>query len=279
MEKEIDELIRIELQADRAGDDLTTRMVVPEDMECSAVIKARQEGIISGQECAESVFTSMDRNISYSMTVRDGEKVKRPETVAEIRGMAAPVMAAERTALNFLGHLSGIATLSGAFTEKLRGTGIIVLDTRKTTPGLRQLEKKAVRDGGGGNHRMNLADYILVKENHIAAAGGLREVIRALGSRINEAEIEVDSTEMLEELLENPPGRIMLDNFSPEMVSGAVSVIGKLGENRPEIEVSGGITLENIHRYAIEGVDYISVGSLTASAPAFDLSMTVKGVG
>lgn len=275
-ENKLDEIIRVSLVTDRADEDITTGLVVDKELESSAVILARQEGIISGQEYAARVFSFVDDHIDYSISVADGEKAKPSDTVAEVRGRAASVMAGERTALNFLGHLSGIATMTSLFADRLKGTGITVLDTRKTTPGFRTAEKKAVRDGGGGNHRMNLADYILVKENHIAAAGGLANVIRRLGGRLREAEIEVDSMEMLGNVLKDPPGRIMLDNFTPGMVAEAAARIAGLGENRPQLEVSGGITLDNVGSYALPGVDYISVGSLTASSPALDLSLILK---
>ncbi|MFO7915651.1 MAG: carboxylating nicotinate-nucleotide diphosphorylase [Candidatus Krumholzibacteriales bacterium] len=269
----VNDIIRIALETDCAYDDLTSGMVVDGKLECSAFIVARQEGIISGQDYAEETFGYLDDSLEYSRLAKDGGRVGPGDMVSRIRGRAVSVMAAERTALNFLGHLSGIATLTASFVRKLRGSGITVLDTRKTTPGLRAAEKKAVRDGGGSNHRMNLADYILVKENHIKAAGGLAGVVRRLGGRLADAEIEVDSLEMLRELLDNPPGRIMLDNFTPEMAAEAVSEIEKSGGRRPEIEISGGITLDSIEEYTVPGVDFISVGLLTTSAPALDLSL------
>lgn len=273
----IDEIIRISIMSDRAGEDITSGLVVDRDLKCSAVIMARSEGVISGQRYSRRVFDYIDDDIIYLETVADGQRVKPPDKVAEIKGRASSIMGAERTALNFLGRLSGIATLTSWYVKKLEGTGITLLDTRKTTPGMRSAEKKAVRDGGGANHRMNLADYILVKENHIKAAGGLDEVIRRLGRNLKKAEIEVDSIEMLRTLLRNPPERIMLDNFTPRMVDEAVREIEKLGDDRPEVEVSGGITLESISDYLIPGVDYISVGSLTASAPALDLTLVLDG--
>ena len=268
-----EEIIRIALEEDRAYDDLTSGLVAGREAECSAFILAKQRGVISGHRYAEKTFHILDDGLEYSRLAEDGERIGPGDRVAGIRGRAVSIMAAERTALNFLGHLSGIATLTATFTRKLSGTGITVLDTRKTTPGLREAEKKAVRDGGGSNHRINLADYILVKENHIRAAGGLAGVVRRLGGRLAEAEIEVDSLEMLRELLNNPPGRIMLDNFTPEMVAEAVSEIEKSGASRPEIEISGGITLDTIGEYAVKGVDFISVGLITTSAPALDLSL------
>ena len=170
-----------------------------------------------------------------------------------------------------------MATLAAAFAAAVAGTGTTILDTRKTTPGLRRLEKEAVLHGGCGNHRPDLASMILVKENHIAAAGGLAAVVDRLGDRLAEAEIEVRSLDELRTLGETPPARIMLDNFDPANIAGALREIDRWSR-RPEIEVSGGVTLENVARYATPGVDFISIGSLTASAPSLDLSLTLEEI-
>jgi nicotinate-nucleotide pyrophosphorylase (carboxylating) len=275
-EKELNEIVRISLETDRAADDLTSRLVLNNEMHCCAVIIAREKGTISGHDYAEAVFRYLDPDLEYTREVEDGEPVRISQRVARITGKAVPVMAGERAALNFLGHLSGIATLTASFAAELEGTGISVLDTRKTTPGLRKADKKAVRDGGGLNHRMDLAEYILVKENHIAAAGGIGKVMERLGERLPEAEIEVESIDMLRTVLENPPGRVMLDNFSPEDVQQAVREIEKLEGRRPEVEVSGGISLDTIASYALPGVDYISVGQITSSAGTLDLSLILE---
>jgi nicotinate-nucleotide pyrophosphorylase (carboxylating) len=264
------------LDEDRAFDDITTSLLVPSDMIGEAVIMAREDGVISGQRCAEAVFGMMDGGVEYLAAVHDGEKVKREEKVATIRGMLASIISAERTVLNLLGHLSGIATLTSKYAGLVSGAGVSVLDTRKTLPGLRQLEKLAVLDGGGKNHRQDLGSYILVKENHIAAAGGIASAARRMGEKLCESEIEVTSIKELRELEEFRPARVMLDNFTPGDVREAISLIDGWEGERPEIEVSGGITLDNIASYSIQGVDFISTGSITASARTLDMSLLVS---
>lgn len=275
----IENTVRIALEEDAAGDDITTRLLVPSGLEGRASIIARQRGIISGQGCASEVFGQLDRSIEYTPVVVDGEAVEEGGIVAKMSGPLSGILSGERTALNFLAHLSGVATRTADFVERIAGSGVTVLDTRKTLPGLRHLEKKAVCDGGGGNHRPDLASYILVKENHIAAAGGVSGLPGLLGEKYGDAEIEISSLAELDALASDPPGRIMLDNFSPEEVREAVRRIRKWREKAPEIEVSGGIDIESIAAYAIDGVDYISVGSLTSSALSLDLSLLAEGAG
>ena len=273
----LDRAVETALSEDRAFDDITTSLLVPEDMTGVARIFTREDGIISGQECAERTFLRLDPDVAYRRRVSDGGAVRAGDVVAEISGRLAAVISAERTALNFLGHLSGVATRTGLFAAKLEGTGIRVLDTRKTLPGLRALEKKAVIDGGGENHRHDLGSYLLVKENHIAAAGGMEGLAELLGAKMALAEVEVSSLDQLGLLAETPPARVMLDNFGPAQVAEAVGYIGRWKGSRPEIEVSGGIGLDNIEEYAIAGIDFISVGSLTSSARSLDLSMLAGG--
>lgn len=270
-------LIEEALAEDTVERDPTTGLLVGSEVSGAARITARREGVISGQEWAARVFRSVDSGLRYIESIEDGSRAAAGQTIARIRGKVVSILTAERTALNFLGHLSGIATMTSLFVKKVKGTGVTILDTRKTLPGLRSLEKKAVRDGGGENHRMNLGELILVKENHIKAGGGLRRVVEKLGEEhLNRSEIEVSSLDELETLLKRPPMRIMLDNFTPAMIETALSRLGKREGGRPEVEVSGGISLENIDRYAVKGVDYISVGSITMSAPALDISLILE---
>lgn len=272
-------LVRMALEEDRAFEDRTTALLVPEGAMGLARIIARERGVVSGQECAAEAFRLMDEGAEYRETVPDGGKVDEGCEVAVVEGRLAAMISAERTALNFLGHLSGVATRTALFVEKVAGTGVRILDTRKTIPGLRALEKRAVVHGGGANHRPDLASYVLVKENHIASAGGIARLAGALGGELRGAEVEVASFEQLEALRSDPPGRIMLDNFSPDGVVEAVAIIAGWSGRRPEVEVSGGMTLERIARYAVPGVDMISVGSLTSSAGSLDLSMLIDEPG
>lgn len=273
------ELIKAAFAEDSADDDITTKLLVDRNIKGSAKIIAKGKGVISGQECAKEVFLFMDGSVTYSAEMRDGEYVKRGDIAAVVEGRVSSILSAERIALNFLGHLSGVATLTASFAEKAKGSGITILDTRKTTPGLRFLEKKAVLDGQGENHRANLGELILVKENHISMTGGMANIVELLGDKwLRKAEIEVSSMDELVLLLKTPPARIMLDNFTPVMVERAMREMEKCGEERPETEVSGGITLENINDYLISGVDYISVGSITSAAPPLDLSLIIRGM-
>jgi nicotinate-nucleotide pyrophosphorylase (carboxylating) len=263
------------LAEDAASADATTRLLVPDDLEGSAVIIARAAGVISGQECAAEVFMQLGGEAVYTPLAPDASRVTPGTPVAGIRGPMRLILSGERTALNFLCHLSGIATVTAAFVEKVSGTGVTILDTRKTTPGLRLMEKRAVAHGGGANHRQDLASYILVKENHIAAAGGMQAALERLDGFLEGCEIEVRDLAELESLSASPPGRVMLDNFTPSSIREALDLVGGW-ERRPEIEVSGGITLDNVADHALDGVDFISVGSITASAASLDLSLLVE---
>lgn len=274
LRQEIERCVAAALAEDEAAADATTKLLVPESMEGVAGIHAKAAGVISGQECALEVFRQLGGEVDYTIVKPDGTAVSPGSIVGMIGGPLGQIISGERTTLNFLCHLSGIATLTAAFVEKVSGTGVRILDTRKTTPGMRALEKQAVVHGGGVNHRHDLASYILVKENHIAAAGGIGAALVSLGDFLSGCEIEVRDLDELQALSTMPPGRVMLDNFSPSHIRAAVKLVNSW-ERRPEIEVSGGITLKNVKKHAIEGVDFISVGALTASAPSLDLSLLV----
>ena len=277
-EKRLGDLIRAALAEDAARRDVTTRLLVEGARLGDAVIRAKMSGVVSGHLAAQEVFRALDPSVAYSAAVNDGGRVARDAVVARIYGHVRAILSAERTALNCLQHLSGVATRTAAFVDKVKGTGVIILDTRKTTPGLRTLEKAAVVHGGGQNHRMSLADMILVKENHIAAVGGLEQVIKRLGAaNLTNAEIEVSSIKELRVLKAVPPKRVMLDNFRPEAVKEAVDEI-RGWAIVPEIEVSGGVNLENVMGYAIPGVNCISIGALTNGAPVLDMSLDLEGI-
>jgi nicotinate-nucleotide pyrophosphorylase (carboxylating) len=275
LRQEIERSVAEALAEDEVTSDVTTRLLVPDTMEGRAVISSKGPGVISGQECAAEVFRQLGGEVTYEASVPDGSTVSEGTMVADLSGPIGRMLSGERTALNFLCHLSGVATLTAAFAVKVSGTGVRILDTRKTIPGMRALEKKAVVDGGGVNHRHDLASYVLVKENHIAAAGGIGPALEGLGDFLGGCEIEVTGLDELKALSASPPARVMLDNFSPGLIRKAVRMIDTW-ERRPEIEVSGGMTLGNVSRYAVKGVDFISVGSLTASAPSLDLSLLIE---
>lgn len=279
MDKEyVEKLVRNALEEDIGSGDITSEMIIPPDVTVTGEIILKADGVISGLEFAKAAFTITDQNVRLTTLVSDGEFRTAKTPVLSVRGLARSILSAERVALNFLSHLSGIATLTRKFVEAVKGTKTTILDTRKTTPGLRLAEKYAVFCGGGRNHRIGLFDMILIKDNHTAAVGGIEEALRRLylsGSPTVPVEVEVTSCEMLEIALRFPVDRILLDNFPPDKVTEAISIRERLKSCIP-FECSGGITLDNIRSYAETGVEYISIGALTHSAPALDMSLEVE---
>ncbi len=238
-----------------------------------AVILAKDRGIFAGGIFIEEVFKILG-GVSVEVLKSEGEAFKEGETLVKLEGSALSILSGERVALNILQRLSGIATKTREFVERLKGTGVKILDTRKTTPGFRFFEKYAVRVGGGENHRFALYDMVLIKDNHKAVAGGLEEAVRRVRENLGPAykvEVEIESLEELKTALELEIDILMLDNFSPEEVREAVSMV----KGKMPIEVSGNITLDNLKEYAIEGVNYISSGSIIYGAPWIDLSLRV----
>ncbi len=254
--------------------DLTSDTVVPLDAHLDVVIAARAPGRICGVQAAQEVFRQVDPRITVSVQVKDGANVTALTPVLRISGPARTVLTAERTALNFLTHLSGVATLTQAYVKAIDGTLARIVGTRKTTPGLRTLENHAICCGGGGRHRYNLSDAILVKDNHIAAAGGVTAALMAVRARAGHmahVSIEVDTISQLEEALRYGPDVVLLDNFDVKDMTEAVRMAG----GRCVVEASGGVSLETVRQIAETGVDVISIGALTHSAPALDLGMDV----
>ncbi|MGY4706277.1 carboxylating nicotinate-nucleotide diphosphorylase [Candidatus Bipolaricaulota sp. J31] len=267
-------LIDRALAEDIGPGDVTTRAIVPPEAEGRGEIVAKAHGVICGLPIAAAVFRAVDEGITFAPRARDGEPVQPGDVVAEVEGPLRGILTAERTALNFLARLSGIATLTARFVEAVAPYRAVILDTRKTTPGWRHLEKYAVRCGGGRNHRMGLYDMVLIKDNHIRACGSVSEAVR----RVRDAgvvvpiEVEVQDLEELREALGLEVDRILLDNFPVEDIARAV----RLAAGRVPLEASGGVTLDNVADIAATGVDYISVGALTHSAPALDLSLELS---
>lgn len=261
------------LAEDYRGQDLTGESVLEAGQRCVAEVRAREDGVLCGLALAHEVFHQVDPSITCTDLLQDGDVLRAGSLAMRVAGPAAAVLVAERTALNFLQHLSGIASLTAKFAAVARPFGVEILDTRKTLPGLRQLEKYAAHTGGARNHRMGLYDAILIKDNHVDLAGGLRVALaRAVARHPSRAvEVEVRSLEELAEALEFGVGRVLLDNFNPAQVAEAVELVG----NKAEVEVSGGVRLENLALYAAARPKYISVGRLTHSAPALDLAMKV----
>ncbi len=272
----LEPLVRAALLEDIGhGYDLTTDATIPPELTARARIVARRPGIVAGLGVAMLAFRLLDESVRIDVAIADGEPVRAGDCVAEIRGRARAILTGERTALNFLCRLSGIATATRAFVDMVSGTRARVADTRKTTPGMRALEKYAVRCGGGVNHRFGLDDAVLVKDNHLALTGSVSEAVAAVRARIGHAvkvEVEVDTLEQLREALEEPIDAVLLDNMTPERLAQAVQLVN----GRVLTEASGGVTPESIRAIADSGVDLISVGWLTHSAPALDLSLEVE---
>ena len=276
IDRDTRELIARALAEDLGAGDVTAEAIVPEDAEGRATITQKEPGVISGLDAAAEVFRQAGAG-ELAALVEEGEWCDEiPAVVATVEGPARALLAAERTALNFLCHLSGIATLTAIFVGRVELTGATVLDTRKTTPGLRTLEKAAVAAGGGTNHRMGLYDAILIKENHAALAGGVGEAVRRARAARPDLPVEVECRDLdeVEEAVGAGADRLLLDNMGPVLLHETVAAVRRAGEG-PELEASGGISLANAREIAETGVDYISVGALTHSAPALDLSMTL----
>ena len=288
-------LVKFALSEDVGTGDVTTLNAVPSNVGARAAIVAKQPGVVSGMDIASMTFREVDASLKFKSTVRDGQEVPAGAALATVSGSAASIMTAERTALNFLMRLSGVATLTRAYVNAIAGTGATILDTRKTTPGLRILEKYAVLCGGGQNHRLALWDMYLVKDNHIRAARGLTNAIDRIQRTRRDLllEVEVESVDQLQEALRPEVDRILIDNQTPAVVRRCVEEVDRWyasnppdhprvrdGARRwPEVEVSGGLNLKNIRSYAETGADYLSVGALTHSAPALDLSLEIEEVG
>ena len=266
-------LVRLALTEDIGGGDATTDAVVDEGAAGRAYIESKQEGVLAGTEVAALAFRELDPAAKVEWLVPEGGALVRGLRVATIAAKTRAILSAERVALNFLQHLSGIATLARSFVKAVEGTGVRILDTRKTTPGLRFLEKHAALAGGAGNHRFGLFDAVMIKENHIRAAGGMKQAVERArkGSEGLPIIVEARTPDEALDAAALEPDRILLDNFTP---SAIVTVLKRL-RGGPEIEVSGGIRLSNVRDFAVPGVSYISIGAITHSAPALDLSLVM----
>ncbi len=275
--KDLDRLILSALKEDIRGEDITTAVLELGGRKAKGVLLAKQELVLAGLPVFARVFELLDPSISLEDDFKDGDLVEKKTEVAKISGRAASLLSAERVALNFLTHLSGVATLTHQFVEEVRGTKAKILDTRKTTPGLRALEKYAVKAGGGENHRMGLYDAILVKDNHLALLGGVTAVHTLIQKNLGKRkpgfiEFEVQTLEELEEALSLGIERVLLDNTDVPTLKRAVEI----NKGRALLEASGGVNLKNVRKIAETGVDFISIGVLTHSAPAANLSLETE---
>lgn len=279
---DIKKLIKAALAEDVGPGDVTTKVCVTKDKPACARIIAKEEAVVSGLDIAAAAFTEFDKRIVFKSVVKDGRLVKKGTVVARIRGRLSSILTAERVALNFLGRFSGISTLTRKYVDKVKGTKVKIMDTRKTTPLLRAPKRHAVKCGGGTNHRFGLFDQILVKDNHLkgmkVTARDLEEFSRGVMRRAPKGmkvEIEADNLAQFKAILAASPDSILLDNMSPADMKRCVSLTRKKKGKRPILEATGGITLRNVRRAAKTGVDRISIGQITHSAPSADFSLEI----
>ena len=271
----IDRVVALALAEDVGGGDLTSSALVPAGARCRAELLLEEPGVVCGVPVAAAVFHALDSDVQVEALLEEGALVRDvPVAIAVVEGPARAVLSGERVALNLVARLCGIASLTQRFVELANGTVATILDTRKTTPGLRALEKYAVRCGGGHNHRAGLYDAILVKENHLRITGGISAAVASVRARSNglPIEVEAETLEQVGEALAAGVERILLDNKTPKEIAGAVALVG----GRAELEASGGVSLESVRAYAETGVDYISVGALTHSARSLHVSLEVR---
>lgn len=271
-----DKIIELALAEDIGDGDHTSQSTISKNTTGKAKLIIKEDGVLCGVNIAEKIFRKVDREIQINIMIKDGTIVKNGDIAFTVEGNSISILKAERTVLNFMQRMSGIATNAKKYSDVVKGTGTKILDTRKTTPVLRQFEKYAVQCGGAENHRMGLYDMIMIKDNHVDFAGGIEKAINAVHYYLNEKnlplkiEIEVRNFKELQQVINNGGvNRIMLDNFSPEDLKQAIEIIDK----RYETEASGGITIENLHNYAKTGVDYISIGALTHHIKSLDMSL------
>jgi nicotinate-nucleotide pyrophosphorylase (carboxylating) len=280
-EKRYEEALRLAVERalaeDRVDEDVTTLAAIPEESRGAAKILFRREGILAGVDAVDAVFRAVDPALRVEWRAAEGDRIAAGAVVARLSGATRSILRAERSALNFLMHLSGVATSVARFVEAAGDSGVEILDTRKTTPGLRLLQKRAVLAGGGVNHRRDLAEMALLKENHIAAAGGVAAAVRIVRERFPgvPVEVEVENLDELEEAIASGAERVMLDNFTDDAIRTAVERIRR-AEKPPYIEVSGGYDLARVGAAASLGMDGISIGAVTHSAPAMDVSLLLE---
>jgi len=256
--------------------DITARLLVPENATGSLVMRARETGVIAGMQAAQITYDLVDPAVTFEVTAPTGSSVEAGEIIARVSGPSRSLLSAERVALNFLGRMSGVSTLTSKYVELINGTSARIAATRKTTPGLRALEKQAVLAGGGFTHRESLSAAIMIKDNHIALAGGVDAALKAIkkhADHMTKVSVEVDTLEQLKKVLVWGPDVVLLDNMGPDMLKDAVKIARAFDGRTPTLEASGGVNLRTVKELAETGVDVISIGALTHSAPNFDIGM------
>lgn len=256
--------------------DITANLLVPASARGKLFMKAREAGVIAGIQAAEMTYAMVDPKVKFTAKKRDGAKVKKGDVIARVEGPTRALLSAERVALNFLGRMSGVATLTAEYVKRVKGTNVRIAATRKTTPGLRALEKRAVLAGGGFTHRESLAAAIMIKDNHIALAGGVDKALKSIAKNADHMariSVEVDTLTQLKKVLKYNPDVVLLDNMNAEKLTKAVAIVEGYKGPRPVLEASGGVNLSTVRGLAETGIDVISIGALTHSAPNFDIGM------
>ena len=278
-------LVRLALKEDIGKGDITSKLTVPKPAQALALIMAKEDAVIAGLPVAKLVYEMVDPALAFDGLLQDGSRVEYGDILVKIQGSARSILAGERVALNFLQHLSGVATLTAKYVEQVQGTSAKILDTRKTLPGFRVLDKYAVRMGGGTNHRMGLYDMVLIKSNHAELAGGIGNAIRKIkrsNGKGTKVVAEVRNLNEATEALFASPDRLLLDNMSLDKIRDVVALVetsNRAREVKTDLEVSGGINLDNVRAIAQTGVNFVSVGALTHSARAVDISLTLREIG
>lgn len=276
----IDPIVELALREDfGVSGDLSANLLIPETASDALQMVSRDSGVIAGMQVAQLTYQKVDSAVAFEILKGDGSAVKTGDVIATVKGPSRSLLSTERVALNFLGRLSGVATLTSQYVEQVKGTGVRIAATRKTTPGLRALEKRAVMAGGGYPHRESLASAIMIKDNHIALAGGVDAALKSLKDRadhMTKISVEVDTLDQLKTLLPYEPDVVLLDNMGPERLRDAVAIVGESPHHRPTLEASGGVNLKTVRAIAESGIDVISIGALTHSAPNFDVGMDAR---
>ena len=276
----IEPMVRRALDEDfgNAGD-VTANLLVPASASAKLFFKSRETGVIAGMQAAQITYRMVDPAMEFKTLKGNGAQIKKGDVIAEVSGPVRSLLMAERTALNFLGRMSGIATLTSQYIDLVKGTKARIAATRKTTPGLRAIEKRAVLAGGGATHRQSLSDAIMIKDNHIALAGGIEKALQAIkdgADHMCKVSVEVDRLKQLEKALPFAPDVVLLDNMGPDMLKKAVAVADAFDGPRPTLEASGGVNLKTVRAIAESGIDVISIGALTHSAPNFDIGLDAQ---
>ena len=273
----IEPMVRRALDEDFGNSgDLTANLLVPASAKGSLMMRSREAGVIAGMQAAQMTYAMVDPRVKFTIKKDDGSKVKKGDIIATVEGPSRALLSAERVALNFLGRMSGIATLTSQYVKLVKGTDVRIAATRKTTPGLRAVEKQAVLAGGGFTHRESLAAAIMIKDNHIALAGGVDKALKTIAKNadhMTKVSVEVDTLAQLKKVLKYSPDVVLLDNMGEEKLTKAVAIVDAHDGPRPTLEASGGVNLSTVKGLAQTGIDVISIGALTHSAPNFDIGM------